>query len=221
MATYSGQYYNSPTQANSGDTYSNCVWVTWVTDATATTTSSTAVWNTWASGATYTDTGTSACSYDTTCVWKAWAEPTVKRQLTEKEKEAEKIRRKELEAERQRQQAIAEEARKKRQAEQERIAAVAKTLLEAVLSEEQKQQLEKDHSFILTSVKSGRRYRVRKGRCSNIERIDEKGKVLEYLCVHPNESVHDYDTMTIQKLMLEQDEDEIRKIANIRVAIGG
>lgn len=99
--------------------------------------------------------------------------------------------------------------------EEKQRATTAKTLLEAVLNDKQKAQLEKDNSFILTSVKSGKIYRIRKGRTRNIERIDEKGKILELLCVHPQEYVHDYDTMTIQKLMLENDEEEIRKIANI------
>ena len=67
----------------------------------------------------------------------------------------------------------------------------------------------------LVSVKSGNKYKINKGRTRNIQRVDEQGKVLEHLCVHPAMYVPDFDTMLTQKLWLETAEEKIRKVANI------
>jgi hypothetical protein len=96
----------------------------------------------------------------------------------------------------------------------------AKELLKMVLDAQQRKMLEEKAYFELTSVKSGRRYRIRKGDCRNIEEIDANGNKLATLCFHPKplpgrKMVHEYDTMTIQKLMLENEEEEARAVANI------
>ena len=90
----------------------------------------------------------------------------------------------------------------------------ARQLLKEVLTEEQDAQLTKDGYFELTSVKSGKRYRIKKGFSMNVEELDKDGKRLRSMCFHPNVLVHHYDNMAIQKLMLENDEEEARKVAN-------
>jgi mRNA-degrading endonuclease RelE of RelBE toxin-antitoxin system len=90
----------------------------------------------------------------------------------------------------------------------------AKETLKECLDEEQVEMLEKD-SFFLVEVKSGNKYRIRKGRTRNIERIDKDNKIVEHLCVHPKIQCPDYDTMLTQKLMLEENEEDLRKVANI------
>jgi hypothetical protein len=90
----------------------------------------------------------------------------------------------------------------------------ARQLLKEVLTEDQDAQLTKDGYFELTSIKSGKRYRIKKGFSMNVEELDKDGKRLRSMCFHPNVHVHHYDNMAIQKLMLENDEEEARKVAN-------
>ncbi len=67
---------------------------------------------------------------------------------------------------------------------------------------------------IPVKVKSGRFYRINKGRAGNVEQVDEKGVRLKKLCFHPTENVPDFDVMLAQKLMLECCEEEVLRIAN-------
>lgn len=99
----------------------------------------------------------------------------------------------------------------KRQAADER----AEKLLVSILSTSQREQYTAERRFTV-HLPNGNRYMVRKGRHGNIERIDEQGKRIENLCVHvaPHE-IPDCDNMAAQKLMLETNEPELRRIANI------
>ena len=90
----------------------------------------------------------------------------------------------------------------------------ARELLREVLTDEQDEQLEKKGYFELVSVNSGNRYRINKGRSRNVELLDSDGKSIKRLCFHPEALVHNYDTMVAQKLMLENDEEEVKKVAN-------
>jgi len=91
----------------------------------------------------------------------------------------------------------------------------AHQLLREVITSEQDQQLEKDGYFELVSVKSGHRYRINKGRAGNVQQLDDlTGKPIKKLCFHPTEYVHNYDTMVAQKLMLENDEEQVLRVAN-------
>lgn len=78
----------------------------------------------------------------------------------------------------------------------------------------QKQTLDKDRCFYLTSS-SGKRYRIDRGRSQNVRLVEETtGKVVRTYCAHPVEAVPDPDTMLAQKLMLETDEAAFLRIAN-------
>ena len=184
-------------------------WYTWTSSDTTTSTcaSDTSTWGKWCSGtsvAYYTTSSTSA----TATTWSGWVNVTYAKQESEAEKEA-----------RLEQTRIAAEAQKKR--DEERAAKdkikeeKARQLLAEVLTDEQDAQLDKDGYFDLQNVKTGTRYRINKGRSRNIQQLDDKtGKPIKTICFHPGEYLHNYDTMVIQKLMLENDEEQVRRVAN-------
>jgi hypothetical protein len=63
--------------------------------------------------------------------------------------------------------------------------------------------------------KSGKKYRINRGRSANVDVLDENGKVVRSLCAHPRDGVPDADTMLSQALMLKHDEPGFLRIANV------
>lgn len=189
------------------------VWGCWVDETTYTTTASTTVWGSWAG------TSTASCSSDT--VWIRWYDCQNKDSFKSHVygdfiplSETEEHKKERLEKERIAAEKYAAAVKKQREEEKEREQK-AWAFLVAVLNEKQKKQMEKDKFFELISVKSGTRYRIRKGQTRNIEKLDGEGKVIQKLCVHPVDYLHDYDAMAMQKLALEYDEEATVKIANV------
>ncbi len=110
----------------------------------------------------------------------------------------------------------------------------AETLLLRHLSPVQREEYQRTGAFTVR-MDDGRSYRIRKGWAGNVDafeapKIDqvlerEGGIVVpaangaprrvERLCIHPRELVPDCDNMLAQKLLLEADEAEFRRIANI------
>ncbi len=88
----------------------------------------------------------------------------------------------------------------------------ARILLLDNLSEEQREEYERLESFRV--IVGDRMYRIKRGRVGNIELIDDEGIVARY-CVHPEVECPDEDTMLTQKLMLENDEQELLRLANV------
>ena len=190
-------------------------WFYWsdlsVTSTASTTVSCNRVWSDWvttSTDCTYATTGT-----DTT--WYGWSGDNTHYHSTPQPVRAETAEERQAN-DRAYQEQLAEYARKeairleKEKAKEEK----ARQLLKEVLTEDQDAQLTKDGYFELTSVKSGKRYRIKKGYSMNVEELDAQGKKLRSLCFHPQDAVHHYDNMAIQKLMLENDEEEVRKVAN-------
>lgn len=101
--------------------------------------------------------------------------------------------------------------------------AKARKILMEHLSPVQRDQYEKFGYFDLDV--GGRTYRIKKGWSGNVQRLgkDEKNqdRVLESFCIHPRERIPEEDNLLIQKLMLETEEAEFRRIANITVHDGG
>jgi len=62
---------------------------------------------------------------------------------------------------------------------------------------------------------NGSIYEIKRGRQHNIFKLDAKGNKVEELCVHPGPHMPNADTMLLQKVSLETDEAEMRRIANI------
>jgi hypothetical protein len=199
------------------------VWYQWCTDsaactsgggyvtveAVADTSTVSVIWRQW-------NAGSSSCS-DTT--WSAWCQastsgstvPVTYRvaavQAQPRQPTAEEV------AQAAEQARLAQEAR--RAAEEARKAAVAKAvaLLREHLDESQRQEFERDRHFHVIS-QSGKRYRLRVGRSGNVFELDEQGREVNRYCIHPGEWVPDEDTMLAQKLLLETDEGEFRRLAN-------
>ena len=97
-----------------------------------------------------------------------------------------------------------------------RIRARAETVLRENLERSQVAELREYNYFTLHSNDGKRRYRIRRGRVGNLERVGEDGKLLVKYCVHPAPALPDADTMLAQKLHLEHDDQEFLKIANVQ-----
>jgi hypothetical protein len=86
-------------------------------------------------------------------------------------------------------------------------------LLKECLSAEQLKVFEEKQQ-IPVYTKKGNLYIINKGTSGNVERV-MKDKRVERFCIHPIDNVPEYDTMLAQKMLLETNEDEFRKVANI------
>jgi hypothetical protein len=191
-----GPYYS--TSASTTTTWAYWVYDVYSTASTSSTVSQ--VWNNWTS-----DIGTS--SYTTTdYTYTIWVQG-VYDNLEQKTISAEERKRNEEAAER------ARKEREKLEIERKERERKAYLFLMLCLNNSQKQQLEKNNYFEL-EVAGGRRYRINKGQCRNIQELDKDGKKVRTLCFHPKDNLHDYDAMAIQKLALEADEAEALKVAN-------
>jgi hypothetical protein len=113
-------------------------------------------------------------------------------------------------AERQRQTAAYEQQRRDIAAMRKSAAERAERLLEACLTSGQREQLQKTGWFVVYS-KSGRGYQIRRGRARNVVEVNTR----RTYCCHPVENVPDADTMLAQKLMIETQEDEFLRLANV------
>lgn len=90
----------------------------------------------------------------------------------------------------------------------------AEKLLQSALSPQQKEELKTKGHFHCKSNK-GVLYRIKRGTHGNVKRLDPTGtKEIESLCIQPDD-VPTQDAMLAQKLMIENDEDTFRRIANI------
>lgn len=193
---------------DSGTTSSaSYTWTQWVTTSSATTSSSNdGIWSYWTTtGTDYAGTSTTSSTW-TTWVSNARPEPIVysqpyrPRELTPEQKEA--------------QRQAAEQARlesERRQREQEEAKKRAEDLLVGCLTLAQRRQLKKRGSFVV-KAQSGQHYRVRRGH--TVEELDKAGKPAATHCIHTRDYVPDFDTMLVQKLMLEANEDEFLRVAN-------
>lgn len=194
-------------------------WSVWfdsaIANGTSTSTIGTAstVWDIWTSTSTSTEIFHRAISSQPRIIQPA-------RQLTGAELEAMAAQeRARHERERQRQ-AAWEAGRPQREAEDRARAALrlkaeetAEELLLAILTQEQRETYRNQHYVVITG-RSGKRYRVRRGRSGNIDVINREGRVEERLCAHPGVACPDSDTVTAQLLHLQADEEGFWRKAN-------
>jgi hypothetical protein len=90
----------------------------------------------------------------------------------------------------------------------------AAQLLDSNLTDAQRSDLKRDGFFFVDSL-HGNKYRIRRGRAGNVDRMKDCGKNVSHrLCAHPMDYIPDSDTMLAQKLLLEHDEDEFLRAAN-------
>jgi hypothetical protein len=93
----------------------------------------------------------------------------------------------------------------------------AAALLQSLLSEVQRRQLQERQYFELMvegGEKPARRYRIYRGSAGNIKRLDAEGNEVESWCVHPR-GIPDCDVMAGQMLHLMHDDEGLRKTANV------
>jgi hypothetical protein len=111
-------------------------------------------------------------------------------------------------------------ARNKAYAEKQARAKVrARSLLDSVLTPEQRQYMER-HGYIPVVGSKGRRYHIRTtgGASGNVALVDDKEAVLGRFCAHPTSahgSIPTEDSFVAQILHLQDDEDDFLKVANL------
>lgn len=109
--------------------------------------------------------------------------------------------------------AVAHEVRRKAR---ESADAKADRLLKTILSAEQRVQYERERAFDVIVGRTGerRRYRIKHGWAGNVFVVDDRGREVERLCIHPSVQVPIADNLVAQKLLLEADEATFRRTAN-------
>jgi hypothetical protein len=103
-------------------------------------------------------------------------------------------------------------------AAQERRAAVqvrARSLLESLLSEEQRNSLRHHGRFQVTGSR-GRRYCINaNGQSGNVDLLDDAGGIMGKFCAHPAGYLPDPDAWAAQLLALMTDEEAFLRVANL------
>lgn len=194
-----GMWQNSTTSSTSSGMY---IWNVWSTSSTPTVTSGSTIWTNWNSFETPQN------QYNRSHIQRQhnqYIPPVDVR--TPEQVAAEDAARAERTArwnEQARIDTIAREKAEKR----------AEELLLTLLTEEQKRQFKAESAFIVHG-RSGLRYRIRRGRSGNVDVIERDGRLRHRLCAHPIENVPNCDTMAAQKLMLEFDDLDFSRRANI------
>jgi hypothetical protein len=88
-------------------------------------------------------------------------------------------------------------------------------LLRSWLTPDQLSQFDKHRWFIVRGSDTGKRYRINYANAPfNVHELDDDGKVVLRLCVVPQDITAPGDIMLSQKIALEKDELETRRIAN-------
>lgn len=193
------------------------IWLTWNTSSATTTTNKvvlniadTDVWSGW----------NIQTTGGTDPTWADWvSNPNNTRLLSSQHnqgwpRETEEQREARVQRELQRRQEM--EARRVQQTRELEAARVeASALLDSLLSEMQRQSLEEEGWFLVIG-KSGKIYRLRKGRVGNIDELDLEGNVVKTLCSHPGPQLPNADDLVAQKLFLETDDEYVHQNANVR-----
>ncbi len=206
MTGYTWQLWNNYSSTTSATSSSGDCWRYWTDNGTSDGTSSMA-WIGWTSSST----SSATTSYTSNNAWSSWQYTQraveIQPQISEEERqrhEQERIR-------------LEEVARQKREEEDRQRKIAEEKALQLLLEnlEENQAEIFKRTGAIPVVAKSGRKYSIRKGTSGNVDELNEKDAVWKRLCFHPADyNIPVYDVMLAQKLMLENCEEEARKIAN-------
>lgn len=192
--------WSSSTATNCGSTTDDRVWSKWTTNTSASTTGYVeAVWTRWNG---IDGTITSGRTYRQSKMVQIPAEAYVPPAPTPEQLEAEKRRREEAERK------LAAEKKAREAAE-----ARAKELLLQLLNAEQQAQFKKDRTFRVVAG-DGVTFRIKDGWAGNVEELNKDGKAVNRFCIHPQQDIPVGDNLIAQKLLLEADPKEFRRIAN-------
>ena len=186
--------YTTATTSSSGTNSVSLTWGAWNDDYTTSLTSGTtqSVWYYWTVG-----TSTDAVLAQVNAIRGVSREPTAEERAEWARAQAEQAARD-------------EQRRREQQEAQERAERLLRECLDAI----QQAALDAERAF-LVEVKSGRRYRIKRGQAGNVFELDQAGREVSRFCIHPTEFVPDPDVMLAQKLLLETDEAAFRRIANV------
>lgn len=88
------------------------------------------------------------------------------------------------------------------------------SLLREWLSPEQQEQFEASRSFEVVGCDSGKRYRIRQGRGTNVHELDDDGQPIMGWCFIPEGDLVSGDVMLAQKVALETSERAALAVAN-------
>lgn len=204
---------SAATSSTTAAATSGSLWNLWCRDYVSTTGGDQLVWRLWSSNsAAATTTYVTTSTLDVT--WTTWqVEQSLRYPPAPVVSTAEQIAAREAAR-------IEQQQRNEAAAAARRIAiAKADQLLESVLDEVQRQHFKATDSFLVVG-RSGKLYRIRRGRSGNVDEVEPNGRVVQRYCAHPVEFVPDGDTMVAQKLMLECDEDAFLRMANRHGAMG-
>lgn len=196
---------------------SNQIWTIWSAShtgstATAAITTNELIWTAWSSNTVVVTGGTGITTNAST--WGIWNDQYVgpQVQVATPEEQARMV------AERQRANDAYHARQMALQAETSAAQARAVRLLRENLDAKQKADLDANGYFELETISKGgerRRYRIHRKWSGNIHQIDQNGKRLKTLCIHPREATPVEDSMLAQKLMLEGGaEEDLLRIAN-------
>jgi hypothetical protein len=94
-------------------------------------------------------------------------------------------------------------------------------LLKEWLTKKQNQDFDRHGYFHVIGGITSKRYRIERRSTFNVAELDQSGNVARSLCFVPTTAYAIGDIMLAQKIMLEQNEDEVLKIANFSSPAGG
>ncbi len=94
----------------------------------------------------------------------------------------------------------------------------AERLLREFLTPGQLAELERQSAFVVSS-ELGARFRIKRGWSGNVEELNNDDEIVGRWCIQPEVRVPDADNMLAQKLMLECNEREFRRIGNCQVLV--
>jgi hypothetical protein len=89
----------------------------------------------------------------------------------------------------------------------------AEALLKSALTKKELEEYETAKT-VTVKVSDTKSLRIKPGRSSNIEELDENGNVVAHLCVHLEERVPDHDNMLAQILFAQSEPEEFLALAN-------
>lgn len=206
-AGFSRVVWTSWTSASTTTATSGSIWRVWNVDATNVATTINDPWDAW-----HTTTTATTIPITPWDQWvrtgqpiQAWARIVPPPRVETDEEVVARAERRRIEAERA---AAAQRAR-------DAAGARAYRLLRALLTPEQRADLEQRNGFFVEAP-SGNVYRIWKGSHGNVKRVDPQNRQveLESLCIQPS-GVPDGDAMLAQKLLIETTEELFRATANI------
>lgn len=190
--------------------YTNCsstscttAWTNWTAKSTVMT-ATTNMWSSWCDDDTSVAVGTwsywSNTATYTSAIKTAKAKPKTAEELAEAARLA----------------AVRAQEEKEAKEAQKRATVRARELLVSFLDKQQQEELEKNNRFYLIG-KDGVRYEIdTTRRMHNVFEVDENGKRFVEHCVYADAHVPLFDNALAQKLLLEANPSELKRIANQR-----